>query len=580
MPSSLAPALAVGICSKHATVRGCALRLAHELGDPARVAIAAARAGASPPDAQTLDEALAVLAGSALSKPASADDVELLDRLLEEWRLTHDPALEEPIVRLGAKLAHVRGALVARSKGELEGAWLALAAAHEVVDVSRLLAVPWPSSWRPTRARVQALAAFPADPRISLRLAEIARTFDSSSSQPLHRMIADQLARVPTQRLLALLDAIEAARPMYATDNIPLTKQTYAKVRLAVAELDVRPANAELLDLAQRASDPHELTTLFAQHIANPDDLAARAVLADALQLAGDPRGELITLQLAIAAGSSDSKTVKRADALLAEHGDDWTGPLPGVQRATRRFERGFLVAATSGADNDMLARSLDRPEWQTVEELTLSNPDCELAPFVGKLPLLRRLAATERALNRLVASGPIEKLRAVVCLEGWLPPPNAFPELVVAGGAWFRNDFDVARFLSVQRSAIDLGVQVLFHSMFPDDCLALALTHSAGGPPETRFSLDPFASGFASAGWRVRVRRNHPVVDLAVGARDRYLLSHADSLFAAIAAAGFKQVALHYPPELREVYGPRFEPAWHGIELLDGEPIDLAAPA
>lgn len=54
----------------------------------------------------------------------------------------------------------------------------------------------------------------------------------------------------------------------------------------------------------------------------------------------GDPRGELIALQVAEAEGRGTEKSVRRADELLARHGKDWLGTLaPIVYRA--RFRRG-----------------------------------------------------------------------------------------------------------------------------------------------------------------------------------------------------------------------------------------------
>jgi len=574
VPPSLVDVLPVGICAKHALSRGCALRLAQRLGTPARQAIEAARGGATRSDERKLDEVLATLSGSAAARRTNAEDVDLLGRLLEAWRDTHDPELEGPIARLGVEIGRARGELVARSKGELEGAWLALAASKDPADVSRLLDAPWPGAWKAALVRVDLLGEFPPDPRISAHVAEAARTYESKGSYPFHVEISKLLFRAPTASILASLDAIEAARAS------PTTKTIYLRVRRAIDALDTTRADPELLAEAhQRERGTADLAALFAAHATNPTDLASRAVLADALQVAGDPRGELITLQLALAAGTADVKAARRVAALLAAHADAWTGPLPGVDRASRRFERGFLVALRSSAEPEVLARSLDRPEWVTVEEVTFTNPNCDLAPLVRRMPLLRRLAATPNALTRLVEAGPIRAIRAVFCQQGFVPPVGAFPDLVILGGNWFMNDWNAERFRTVQRAAAELGVQAIVHTGFPREHLPFAVKECASGPPETRFAFDRWAPGFDAVGWRVRVRRDRSVVDLACG-NSAYHVRFADELFEALVAAGRTSIALYLAEDIRAEYGPRFEHGRRGIELLPGQPIDLAAPA
>src|SRR5258706_7507622 len=70
---------------------------------------------------------------------------------------------------------------------------------------------------------------------------------------------------------------------------------------------------------------------LLRQILANPDDLALRAVYADELQAAGDPRGEFIALELA-----NDPAHAGRRIALLAKHARQWWPELPRHCIATR----------------------------------------------------------------------------------------------------------------------------------------------------------------------------------------------------------------------------------------------------
>ena len=81
---------------------------------------------------------------------------------------------------------------------------------------------------------------------------------------------------------------------------------------------------------------------LLAEIIEHSDDDGPRLVYADKLVEAGDPRGEFIQIQCAIAAGNRDVSLLRREQALLARYGARWIKELkPGVVSGT--FCRGFL---------------------------------------------------------------------------------------------------------------------------------------------------------------------------------------------------------------------------------------------
>lgn len=82
------------------------------------------------------------------------------------------------------------------------------------------------------------------------------------------------------------------------------------------------------------------IISLWREVIAAPDDDGPRLVLADALHEIGDPRAELITLQLI---GSERGDTAERIAALLEANGDTWLWKLYALVRVAR-FERGFLA--------------------------------------------------------------------------------------------------------------------------------------------------------------------------------------------------------------------------------------------
>lgn len=116
-----------------------------------------------------------------------------------------------------------------------------------------------------------------------------------------------------------------------------------------------------------------EIARLWDEVIASPNDDGVRAVLADLLQAASDPRGELISLQLLAAEDAAATDRQDRIQQLLREHAQDWLGPLRDIARAVR-FDRGFLSALELEtkwpADNPRWERPLTNRTLLTVTEL------------------------------------------------------------------------------------------------------------------------------------------------------------------------------------------------------------------
>ncbi|HEY0251736.1 MAG TPA: TIGR02996 domain-containing protein, partial [Kofleriaceae bacterium] len=80
---------------------------------------------------------------------------------------------------------------------------------------------------------------------------------------------------------------------------------------------------------------------LLAAIRADPDDDAPRAIYADLLAERGDPRGELIHLQLE---RSEDDDRDLREELLLRRYERQWT-QAAGVRGARVSYRRGFPVA-------------------------------------------------------------------------------------------------------------------------------------------------------------------------------------------------------------------------------------------
>jgi uncharacterized protein (TIGR02996 family) len=98
-------------------------------------------------------------------------------------------------------------------------------------------------------------------------------------------------------------------------------------------------------------SDEHEL---YAAIVAEPNDDALRRALAAHYDGRGDPRGELIRLQLEIAekgaAGVYDGDLFGREHELLQAHGRTWAAPLADLI-AGYKFHRGLIGQVTLPLD-------------------------------------------------------------------------------------------------------------------------------------------------------------------------------------------------------------------------------------
>jgi uncharacterized protein (TIGR02996 family) len=134
---------------------------------------------------------------------------------------------------------------------------------------------------------------------------------------------------------------------------------------------------------------------LFAAVYARPDDDAPRAVLADYLQERGDPRGELIALQLS---RRIDEPPSRREVALLRDHERDWIGVIEQFTRSwhiERAFERGFLARCGISYEKSSLGELLlERPEWSTITEVSVfaTRGSNVAARLLARLPALRVL--------------------------------------------------------------------------------------------------------------------------------------------------------------------------------------------
>lgn len=495
-PPSLVEVVAQACASDDKPTRTVAQRLARKLGGIARDALEQAHKTSTGSSKRRLT--------NAASKVDDDRGAQLL-RLLDGWRATRSDELARAIETLGLEIGRLRGgALTAKTREELEDAWVELAKDRDPRDVGRLLATSWPKSLDHARKRVDMFAKFAPDPRILRGIAAAATKHRSDSSFKFHESVAKLFLASPIPELEQAIEAIFKAHDHGEVLDI------YEDAKAAACAVrPTTPPASVLEDAARVLGVQATLDALWATHCADPGDLTHRAVLADALQASGDPRGELITLQLA---PQLDAAAKKRVAVLLAAHADEWTGPIPMVSKSARKFERGFIVKLSCRAVGNELTSTFDRPEWVTVEDLFIDGANCPLARLVKRMPLLRRLATPHsELLVQLARTGNYPQIEALACARGWIPPADRFTGVRVMAARW-------PAIPAAQSDAAIRGLHAIVHLGIELEELRVVLANIKAGPPETRIAIGGEFHGFDTDGWRIRVYRDRSLAELAWG--------------------------------------------------------------
>lgn len=282
-----------------------------------------------------------------------------------------------------------------------------------------------------TSARLEALARLPVDPRVARALERLVREvpYTSNTARPTMTQILALFAKVVDGAVAArapaieagwkfrenqrdwmrvqLRRAVEARRPGPALDEASLARVAALSAKLVPAPAPRKDAHARSLE------------GLLAAVYAAPHDDAPRLVLADFLLEKGDPRGELIALQLQKEKGKGE---LAREQALLETHGRKWLGGLADVVLKDVVFRRGFpaVVTARFRHSRDVEAHG-EAPEWATIEEIAWTSPGSssrDQQRFIFHVPrtLRPRVMSTHTAgLEQLLERDeplPIEDLR------------------------------------------------------------------------------------------------------------------------------------------------------------------------
>lgn len=159
------------------------------------------------------------------------------------------------------------------------------------------------------------------------------------------------------------------------------------------------------------AASAAEVAALRAAVYASPNDDAPRAVLADLWLAQGDPRGELVALQL----GPPSDAVAARVRALLRDHAGGWFAPETEGVLQHMTFERGFPSVAGLAPDRVAPAEAWDRasrdPALATLTALQRGGASAARYAAFAASPALRGLrwvdAGVPGALAALAAGPP-----------------------------------------------------------------------------------------------------------------------------------------------------------------------------
>ncbi len=332
-----------------------------------------------------------------------------LGALLAAWREARSTRVADLVDRVSRRI--VRPPITGGLLDERVRRWRDIAEAKDPADVDRLVAAQWPGLWREGQKRMRRLFAFPDDPRIAMAIAHELTNRRYRDAFRFYGPLYGKLAQLGDVRVVPLLEARLEQLPPLERGVYPEAALVAKLAALAVPAL-APDAVAELAALeawfageiaSERAKAKGEAEFLAAIY-ADLDDDAVRQVFADWLLDRGDPRGELIALQLA-------GVQLPRQTILLNRHGRAWAGALDDALEPDRRiWERGFLVGGVLRHQPLDLAS----PAWAMVHTLELRRGSDQRA-VVAELAVLRLrgLRGLDEAVAvRLLAGPPQPHLR------------------------------------------------------------------------------------------------------------------------------------------------------------------------
>ncbi len=363
-----------------------------------------------------------------------------LAELVTLWRATLAPE-----VALAAKHVKVPQETWPATPKPLQDAWMARArgkvTAEDIAELMRVCDFVRTST-KQLLARFEVMAMWKPDPNMTRWLVDVfARPTrqPSGDSQKCFRrvfnLLIDHVDHAGVERLRAwygrtgerLGTSDAGTRFLEEGFDRVLAKSEprLAKARALTADEHARLTASGLLKAPAVTRSTLTLEALLEAVYANPDDDAPRAVLADLLQERGDPRGELIAIDL-LPAPTEDQLVRRRR--LLAEHGKRWFPPaLDKVVKRDAEYQRGFLARGS-------LMRSDSTPiELATFRELVITHgtPDLAHAAFRGAVAW-RGFNIRDRDHHELLRTGPpLPQLRRLGIRATFEDTPQQLCELL-----------------------------------------------------------------------------------------------------------------------------------------------------
>ena len=340
----------------------------------------------------------------ALDQAIAAEDWRTaIETALASWRTRRAPELADLVDALGSKLP--TAPFPKASAPVFHEVWLVAVAADPIGNLgaalaalTRLLPLGNPERGRshaelryryaPWLARLAALRPI-EDPRIATALVDVLRTTPFTeifvTEQTAYDPVLDLLEQLGDVRQLTELRAIAASPPaprpwlreLQSTELRWLAESLAVQAVIPLSDAERSRMLALVAGLRGATTTATDDAALLALVHANPEDDGPREVLADRWLERGDPRGELVTLQLKDARGDASDADRKRARAIARKHEKTWLGALAVVTK-NRCYERGFLdrfeLAANAVASTETWEAALAEPALRTVRSIGKGN--------------------------------------------------------------------------------------------------------------------------------------------------------------------------------------------------------------
>jgi uncharacterized protein (TIGR02996 family) len=352
----------------------------------------------------------------ALSEARNAD---ALNALLLAWNTHHVPRLAQFIDWVSARLPC--------PPIEKQHEWLERARAKEALALPGLLATLTAVGFRDAEYRAEQLISW-VDPRISTGLLAMfaAPRYRASGAQWFYERCFKALKAQRDPRVPPALKALAARMPEIITNSYG--PELSKKLLEAAAEMEVDSADEGSLTSALDALEPFFVSErsdaqraegrraqlvaqeaeLRARALAHPEDDGHFLVWADVLSEQGDPRGELMSLQLFEKKSALSAEQLLQLRALQSKHRDRLLGPLSAIV-VNAVFERGIAVHLALRSNR---TDGIPESAWAGVRGVTLAADSGHDFPApLLTLPGLRSVMCIEPdTLEVLVQRrGPLE---------------------------------------------------------------------------------------------------------------------------------------------------------------------------